>query len=94
MDGLVSRNVWTQAPHPKGTVVLGTKRFYTINVGERGEAIKPKCLFAYQECREIKGLHYTESSSLTAIAASIRMVLATGVLKDMEIRHLDLDKLT
>ena len=50
------------------------------------------CKFVAQGFRQIKGLHYEESSSPTPAADSIRMSLATAVVMDMELRHIDFEE--
>ena len=92
MGGLISKGVWTQCPRPKGKVMLGTKRLNSRKIGERGEVVKHKCRFVAQGFRQIKGLHYEESSSSTPAAASIRMVLAIAAVMDMELRHIDFEQ--
>ena len=39
MGGLLSKEVWAQCPSPKGKVVLGIKRLYSRQIGERGEVV-------------------------------------------------------
>ena len=41
-----------------------------------------KCRFVAQTFRQIKGIHYDESSSPKPSQASIRMVLGTAAVKD------------
>ena len=45
VGGLISKEVWTQCPRPKGKVVRGTKRLYSLKIIERGEIMKHKCRF-------------------------------------------------
>ena len=40
----------------------------------------------------MKGLHYHESSSSTPTASSMRAVLTTAVVKDWELRHIDVEQ--
>ena len=44
-----------------------------------------------QGFRQIKGIHYDESSSATPSQASIRMMLGIAAVKDWELRQLDVD---
>ena len=60
---LISKGVWTQCPRPAGEVVLGTKRLYSRKTGEHSEVVKHERRFVAQGFRQIKGLHYEESSS-------------------------------
>lgn len=54
--------------------------------------VKQRCHDGLQGYRQTKGLHHTESSSSTVTAASIRMALVSGLLKDREIRHLKFEQ--
>lgn len=69
--------------------VLGTKRPCTRKMGSPGREVKHVCRGVLEGCTQIKALHYTEPSSLTARAASVCMALATGTIKDMPMRHLN-----
>ena len=89
MCGVISKDVWTQSPHPKEKVVLGTKRLYSRKNGERGEVVKHKRRFVADGFRKIKEFHYEESSFPTPAAASGRMALTTMPVMDTELRHVD-----
>ena len=56
-----------------------------------GQIEKYKCRFGAQGFRQIKGIHYDESSLPTPSQASIRMVLGIAAVKDWELRQLDVD---
>ena len=91
MDGQLARQVWEVAPRPKGRTVLGTKAIFKQKIGKDGRIEKYKCRFVAQGFRQIKGIHYDESSSPTPSQASIRMVLDIAAVKDWELRQLDVD---
>lgn len=92
MDDLIDEDVWAQVSLTKGKVVLGTKRLYASNIGEHDEVMKHKCRFVSHGRGQTTRSHCTESPSPTATAAIIRMALATGVLEDMEMRHVDFEQ--
>ncbi|CAN0393819.1 unnamed protein product, partial [Ascophyllum nodosum] len=83
--------VWEVVSRPKGKVVLGTKTIFKRKIGKDGRIEKYKCRFVAQVFRQIKGIHYDESSSPTPSQASIRMVLGTAAVKDGELRQLDVN---
>ena len=91
MDGQLARQVWGVIPRPKGKTVLGTKTIFKRKIGKGGRIEKYKYRFVAQEFRQIKGIHYDESSSPTPSQASIRMVLGIAAVKDWELRQLDVD---
>ena len=86
-----ARQVWEVVSRPKGKVVLGTKTIFKRKIGKDGRIEKYKCRFVAQVFRQIKGIHYDESSSPTPSQASIRMVLGTAAVKDGELRQLDVN---
>ncbi|CAN0146748.1 unnamed protein product, partial [Ascophyllum nodosum] len=53
-------------------------------VGQDGRVEKYKCRFVAKGFRQIKGIHYQESSSPTPTQSSIRMALAVMALLDWE----------
>ncbi|CAN0110111.1 unnamed protein product, partial [Ascophyllum nodosum] len=69
--------------------VLGTKTVFKQKVGQDGRVEKHKCRFVAKGFRQIKGIHYEESSSPTPTQSSIRMALAVMALLDWEGRPLD-----
>ena len=71
--------------------MLGTKTIFKRQIGKDGRIETYKCRFVAQGFRQIKGIHYDESSSPTPSQASIRMVLGTAAVKDWELRQLDVD---
>ena len=54
--------------------------------------VKHKYRFVDQGFRKIKKLHSKESSSLTPVAATIYMALATAAVMDLELRHIDFEQ--
>ncbi|CAN0297696.1 unnamed protein product, partial [Ascophyllum nodosum] len=91
MDGQLARQVWEVVPRPKGKTVLGTKTIFKQKIGKDGRIEKYNRRFVAQGFRQIKGIHYDESSSPTPSRASIRMVLGIAAMKDWELRQLDVD---
>ena len=72
--------------------MLDTKRLYSRKIGEHREVVKHKCRFVAQGFRQIKELHYEELSSPTPATASFRMALATAVVIDMKLCHIDFEQ--
>ena len=72
--------------------MLGTKTIFKQKVEKVERIEKYKCRFVTQVFRQIKGIHYDESSSPTPSQASIRMVLGIAAVNDKELRQLDVDK--
>ena len=72
--------------------MLSTKRLYSRKTGERGEVVKYKCKFVDQGFRKIEELHHKESSSLTPVAATVYIALATAAVMDLELRHIDFEQ--
>ncbi|CAM9923551.1 unnamed protein product, partial [Ascophyllum nodosum] len=91
MDGQIARGVWKVVDRPKGKTVLGTKTVFKRKVGQDGRVEKYKCRFVAKGFRQIKGIHYQESSSPTPTQSSIRMALAVMALLDWEGRQLDVE---
>ena len=91
MDGQLARQVWEVVPRPKGKTVLGTKTIFKQKIGKDGRIEKYNRRFVAQGFRQIKGIHYDESSSPTPSQASIRMVLGIAAMKDWELRQRDVD---
>ncbi|CAM9520770.1 unnamed protein product, partial [Ascophyllum nodosum] len=89
MNGQINNSVWVQVERPKGKTVLGTKTLFKRKIGKDGQIEKYKRRFANQGFRQVKGLHYHESSSPTPTASSMRAVLATAAMKNWELRHID-----
>ena len=52
---------------------------------------KYKCRFVTQGFRQVKGLHYHESSSPTPTVSSMRAVLATAAVKNSELGLIDVE---
>ena len=71
--------------------MLGTKTIFKRKIGKDGRIENYKRRFVAQRFRQIKGIHYDESSSPTLSQASIRMVLGIAAVKDWELRQLDVD---
>ena len=82
MDGQITRGVWKVVDRPKGKNLLGTKSVFKRKVGQDGRVEKFKCLLVAKSFRQIKGIHYQESSSPTPTRSSIRMALAVMALLD------------
>ena len=91
MDGQIVRCVWKVVDRSKGKPVLGTKTVFKRKVGQDGRVEKYKCRFVAKDFRQIKGIHYQESSSPTPTQLSIRMALAVMALLDWERRQLDVE---
>ncbi|CAM9591284.1 unnamed protein product, partial [Ascophyllum nodosum] len=89
MDGQLARQVWEVVPRSKGKTALGTKIIFKRQIGKDGRIETYKCRFVAQGFRQIKCIHYDESSSPTPSQASIKMVLGTAAVKDWELRQLD-----
>ncbi|CAN0218762.1 unnamed protein product [Ascophyllum nodosum] len=89
IDGQLARQVWKVVPRPNGKTVLGTKTTFKPKIEKDGRIEKYKCRFVAQGFRQIKGIHYDESSSPTPSQSSIRMVLGIAEAKDMELRQLN-----
>ena len=92
MDGQINNGVWVQMGRPKGKTVLGTKTFFKRKIGKDDQREKYKCRFVTQGFRQVKGLHYHESSSPTPTTSGVRPVLATAAVKDWERRHIDVEQ--
>ena len=80
-----------ESSRPNGKTVLGTKTIFKRKIGKDGRIEKYKCRFVAQGFRQIKCIHYDESSSPTPSQASIRMVISIAALKDCELHQLDID---
>ena len=91
MDGQIARGVWKVVDRPKGKTVLGTKTVFKRKVGQYGRVEKYKYRFVVTGFRQIKGIHYQESSSPTPTQSSIRMAQAVMALLDWEGRQLDVE---
>ena len=91
MDGQIARGVWKVVDRPKGKTVLGPKTVFKRKVGQDGRVKKYKCRFVAKSFRQIKGIHYQESSSPTPTQSSIRMALAVMALLDWEGRQIDVE---
>ena len=90
MDGL-ARGVWRVVDRPKGKTVLDAKTVFKRKAGQDGRVKQYKCRFVAKGSRQIKGIHYQESSSPTPTQSSIRMAQAVMVLLDREERQLDVE---
>ena len=91
MNGQINNDVRVQVERPKGKTVLGTKTLFKRKIGKDGQIKKHKCHFVTEGFRQVKGLHYHESSSPTPTASSMRAVLATAAVKNWELRHIDVE---
>ncbi|CAN0209152.1 unnamed protein product, partial [Ascophyllum nodosum] len=91
MDGQIARGVWKVVDRPKKKTVLGTKTVFKRKVGQDGRVEKYKCRFVAKGFRQIKGIHYQESSPPTPTQSSIRMALAVMALLDWRGRQLDVE---
>ncbi|CAN0335182.1 unnamed protein product, partial [Ascophyllum nodosum] len=92
MNGQINNGVWVQVERPKGKTVLSTKILFKRKIGKDGQIEKYKCRFVTQGFRQVKGLHYHESSSPIPTASSTRAVLATAAVKNWELRHIDVEQ--
>ena len=92
IHGQIINDVWVQVKRPKGKTVLGTKTLFKRKIGKDGQIEKYKCRFVTQGFRQVKGLHYKESSSPTPTASSMRAILATAAVRDWELRHIDAEQ--
>ena len=92
MNGQINNGVWVQVERPQGKTVLGTKTLFKRKTGKDGQIEKYKCRFVTQGFRQVKGLHYHESSSPTPTASSMRAVLATAAVKNWELWHIDVEQ--
>ena len=71
--------------------MLGAKTISKRKIGKDARIETFKCRFVAQGFRQIKSIHYDESSSPTPSQASIRVVLGIAAVKDRELRQLDVD---
>ena len=71
--------------------MFGTKTISKQKIGKDGRIEKYKRRFVAQGFRQIKSIHYDESSPPTPLLASIRMVLGLASVKVWELRQLDVD---
>ena len=76
---------------PKEKNVRGTMTVFKRKVGQDSRVEKYKYRFVAQGFRQIKGIHYQESSSPTPTQSSIRMALTVMALLDWEGRKLDVE---
>ena len=65
MDGQIARGVGKVVDRPKGKTVLGAKTVYKRKTGQDRRVEEYKCRLVAQGFRQIKGIHYRESSSWT-----------------------------
>ena len=93
-----TRDGWANRPRrledgrpPQGQYGARHQTSLQRKVGKDGQVEKYKCRFVAQGFRQIKGLHYQESSSPTPTQSSIRMALALMALADWEGRQLDVE---
>ena len=91
MDGQIARGVWKVVDQPKGKTVLGTKTVFKRKVGQDGRVEKYKRRFVAKGFRQIKRIHYQESTSPTPAQSRNRMALAVMALLDWEGRQLDVE---
>ena len=91
LDGQIARGVWQLTDRPKGKTVLGTKMVFKRKLDQHGRIEKYKCRLVAQGFRQVKGVHYIESSSPTPAQASIRMVFGIIATLGWEARQLDVD---
>ena len=92
MNGQIYNGVWVQVERPKGKTVLGIKTLFKRKIGKDGWIEKYKCRFVTKGFRQVRGLHYHESSFPTPTASSMRTVLATAAVKNWELRHIDVEQ--
>ena len=60
-------------------------------IGKDGRIEKYQCRFVTRGFRQIKGIHYDESSSPTPSQAGMRMVFSIAAVKEWKLRQLDVD---
>ena len=91
MNGQIAHGMRKVVDRLKGKTVLGTKTVFIRKNGQDGRVEKKKCRFMAKGFRQIKGIHYQESSPLTPTQSSIRMALAVMALLDWEGRQIDVE---
>ena len=69
-----------------------TKTLFKHKIGKDRHIEKYKYRFVTQGFRQVKGSNYHESSSPTPTASSMKAVLYTAVVKDRELRHIDVEQ--
>ena len=92
MNSEINNGVWVQVERPEGKTVLSTKTLCKCKIGKDDQIEKYKCRFVAQGFRQVKGLYYHGSSSPTPTASSMRAVLATAAVKNLEFRHIDVEQ--
>lgn len=75
----------------KGKTALGTGVASKRKIGKDGHVKKYKCHYVTQGVRQVKGLHYQESSSPTPTQSSICIAPALMTMANWEGRRLDVE---
>lgn len=98
MEGQYTREIWETVDHPKSKTVLGTRLVFNRAMNTDGQIEEYKCRVIAQGFRQIPGIHYQASSSLTPAQFSIGIALALrathnweGHQLDMEMAYLEVD---
>lgn len=65
---------------------------YKRKVKASGEVERYKARFVVKGFRQVEGIEYTDKYAPTPAAASSRMLLATTGLEDMELHHVDVER--
>ena len=82
MDGQLAHQVWEVVPRLKGKTVFGIKTIFKRKIVKDGRMEKYKYRFVAQGFRQIKTIHYDESSSPTPSQASIRILTRIAAVKN------------
>lgn len=90
MDGKIFRGVYKTVDRPKGKTIIGIRLIIKRKIGKDGHVEEYKYRCIAQGLRQIKGLHYPESSSPRPTQPSVRMALELMVSADQIGRQLDI----
>ncbi len=88
-DSLFVNNTWSLVPFPKGRKPISYKWMFKIKHGVDGEIERYKARLVARGFTQTFGVDYNETFAPVAKFVSIRCILATTTIVDMEIHQMD-----
>ena len=89
MNSLKRNKTWEPVKCPAGVKPIDSKWIFTIKCDENGEVSRFKARLVVRGCRQKQGIDYDETYAPVAKLATIRILLAVSVKKNMAIHQMD-----
>ncbi|GJW20865.1 retrovirus-related pol polyprotein from transposon TNT 1-94 [Tanacetum coccineum] len=90
LNQFIANDVWELVPHPKSTIIIGTKWVYRNKLDENGIVSQNKDRLVAQGYNQQEGIKYDETYANVSRLESIRILLAYAYALDFKLFQMDI----